>query len=189
MKNMNRRTIAVLGLSVILGLQLAPAHAAFNSPDDLPEPTTEQLAKSVRVWNPEKSVRTWDLSNSVKPVEQVKSKAGKTTISLAADVLFEQDSSKMPASASIKLEKLVAKVPQGATVNVDGHTDSVKGKVDNQVLSTDRAKAVAKAIEKSRPDLELVVKGHGATQPAMRENPKEPDTFAANRRVEISYKN
>ncbi|WP_181149762.1 OmpA family protein [Arthrobacter sp. MYb227] len=185
---MNRRTIAVVGLSVVLGLQFAPAHAEFSSPNDLPEPTTAQLAKSVRVWDPEKSVGTWDPSDSVKSVEQVNSKAGKTTISLAADVLFEQDSSKMPASASAKLEKLVAQVPQGATVNVDGHTDSVKGKVDNRVLSTGRAKAVAKAIEKSRPDLELVVKGHAALQPTVREDPKDLDTFAANRRVEISYK-
>lgn len=188
MKNLNRRTIAVVGLSVVLGLQLSPAHAMFNSPDDLPEPTIEQLAKSVRVWNPEKSVRIWDPSNSVKSVEQVNSEAGKTIISLAADVLFEQDSAKMPASASTKLDKLIAQVPQGATVNVDGHTDSVKGKVDNRVLSTDRAKAVAKAIEKSRPDIVLVVKGHAAAQPAVREDPKDLDTFAANRRVVISYK-
>lgn len=189
MKNRSNRTIAVIVLSAFLGLQLSPAHAEFSGPDELPVPTTAQLAKSVRIWNPEKSVKLWDPSTSVKLVEQVNSEAGKTTISLAADVLFEKDSAKMPASAAAKLEKLVAQVPQGATVNVNGHTDSVKGKVDNQVLSTDRAKAVARALARSRPDLELKVKGHGSTQPTVSENSKEPDTFAANRRVEISYKN
>lgn len=189
MKNKCRRTSAVIVLSAFLGLQLSPAHAEFSSPVELPEPTTEQLAKSVQVWSPEKSVRVWEPSTSVKPVEQINSASGKTTISLAADVLFEKDNAKMPASAAAKLEKLVAQVSQGATVNIDGHTDSVKGKVDNKVLSTERAKVVAKAIAKSRPDLELKVKGHGATQPRVHENSKEPDTFAANRRVEISYKN
>lgn len=188
MKNRSSRTIAVIVLSALLGLQLSPAHAEFSSPDELSEPTAAQLAKSVKVWSPEKSIKVWDPSTSVKPVEQVNSEAGKTTISLAADVLFEKDSAKMPESAAAKLEELVAQVPEGATVNIDGHTDSVKGKIDNQELSADRANAVAKAIEKSRADLVLVVKGHASKQPAVREDPKDPGTFATNRRVEISYK-
>lgn len=188
MSKENRRTIAVVILTTALALQLSSAHAAFDSPNDLPDPTTEQLAKSVRVWDPERSVRIWDTTKSVKPVAQVNTKAGKTTILLSADILFEPDSAKMPSSATTKLQKLVAKIPQGAEVSIDGHTDSVKGRVDHQVLSTDRAKAVANALAQSRADLELKVKGHGATQPTVRENPKEPDTYAANRRVEISYK-
>lgn len=39
----------------------------------------------------------------------------------------------------------------------------------------------------SRPDLELTVEGFGDSDPAVTEDEDDPDTFAANRRVEIRY--
>ncbi|GAA1886873.1 hypothetical protein GCM10009715_36240 [Paeniglutamicibacter psychrophenolicus] len=184
-----RRIAAVALLAAVLGLQLVPAQAAGTGPQDLPEPTGEMLDKSVRAWDPAGSVRIWDLSGSVKDVDEVKTKGKETTISLSTDILFTPDSSTLPDSVSAKVEALVAKVPRGASVKVNGHTDSVKGTIDNKVLSTDRAKAVAAVLKKVRPDLELKVKGLAATEPAVREDADDPSSFAANRRVEIIFAN
>src|SRR5699024_12595346 len=78
-------------------------------------------------------------------------------------------------------------VPDGAAVSVSGHTDSVIGAVDNQELSENRAEAVAEVIEAARDDLDLQVAGFADTQPAETEDPEDPSTFAANRRVDIVY--
>lgn len=184
---MNRyRRISVVAL-VLLGMQLTPAHAAFDSPQDAPEPTSAQLARSVTVWDPSRSVNTWSIQNAVNPVEQVQTKAGKTTISLSTDILFTPDSSKLPGSAATRIGSLVQEIPKGAKVQITGHTDSVKGSVDNKVLSKDRAEAVAAVMKAERPDVSLGIKGKAATEPAAREDPKDPASFAANRRVEITY--
>jgi len=112
---------------------------------------------------------------------------GETTITLATDILFTPDSSKLPTSASNKIESLLSKIPKGAEVKVNGHTDSVHGAKDNKKLSSDRAEAVAAVLKKARSDLKTTVKGLADTQPAVREDPKDLSTYAANRRVEIIY--
>lgn len=183
------RLVATGMLIAALGLQIPAAQATGVDAQDLPEPTSEMLARSVTVWDPASSVQVWDPATSVKAVEQVETKDGETTISLATDILFTPDSSTLPASASAKVESLLSKVPKGAEVEVNGHTDSVKGSIDNKALSTDRAKAVASVLKKVRPDLKPKVAGLAATQPAVREDPKDPASFAANRRVEVIYAN
>ncbi len=182
---------ALRGSAVVLAsLMLAPvvAVADTTSPDDLPEPTKQQLAKSVHVWDPTKGVHIWDLKGAVSEVEQVETKDKETTITLSTDILFTPDSSKLPGTAAKRIEKLVKDIPKGAKVRIDGHTDSVKGKVDNQKLSTDRAKSVAKVVARKRSDIKAKVKGHADSQPVEREDPKDPSTRAANRRVEIVYR-
>ncbi|MDQ0093241.1 OmpA family protein [Paeniglutamicibacter psychrophenolicus] len=181
-----RAVLAVL-LAASLGLQALPVQASYDSPRELPEPTREQLDRSVGSWDTRGSIRVWDAGRSVKAVEQVATKAGETTISLATDILFTPDSSKLPAAAGARLGALANKIPKGATVEVNGHTDSVKSTVGNMRLSTDRANAVAAVLKAERKDLTLEVKGLAATVPAVREDPKDPSTFAANRRVEIIY--
>lgn len=189
---MNRTTKRLgRGSAVVLAaLMLAPAaaSAAPASPDELPEPTQQQLADSVKVWDLTGSVHVRELKGSVSAVEQVETKGKETTITLSTDILFTPDSSKLPTSASTRIAKIVKDVPQGARIMVDGHTDSVKGKVDNQKLSTDRAKAVAAAVARKRPDLKAKVAGHADSQPVQAEDPKDPSTRAANRRVEITYR-
>lgn len=59
--------------------------------------------------------------------------------------------------------------------------------LDNQQLSENRAQAVADALANTRTDLALDVDGFGDTQPAVTEDPDDPTTFAANRRVEIRF--
>ncbi|PFG40747.1 OmpA family protein [Georgenia soli] len=176
---------------------LAPAaDAAPSGPEDLPEPTAEQLAASVRVWDPSGSVHVWDPSGSVhvwdprgsvRPLETVENDGGETTISLATDILFTPDSADVPPNAAERIAALISDIPDGASVTVGGHTDSVRGAVDNQQLSTDRATAVADVLRRVRPDLVLEVAGFADTRPAVQEDADDPSTRAANRRVEIVY--
>lgn len=180
-----RAVLAVL-LAASLGLHALPAQASYDGPRELPEPTSEQLDRSVGSWETRGSIRVWTADRSVKSVEQVDTKVGETTVSLATDILFTPDSSKLPA-AGARLGALAHKIPKDATGEVNGHTDSVQGPVGNQKLSTDRADAIATMLTAERQDLTLKVRGLAATVPAAREDPKDPSTFAANRRVEIVY--
>jgi outer membrane protein OmpA-like peptidoglycan-associated protein len=167
---------------------LAPgADAARKGPEDLPAPTAEQLAASVHVWDPSGSVRVWDVAGSVRTLETVETGGGETTISLATDILFTPDSAELPANAADRIAELIVDVPDGSAVAVEGHTDSVQGAVDNQQLSAGRAAAVAEVLRGARPDLTLEVAGFANTRPAVAENPDDPSTRAANRRVEIVY--
>lgn len=97
----------------------------------------------------------------------------------------------LPDSASSAIAELTDEVPEGAVVDVHGHTDSnpvpEPHDFDNQELSERRAEAVADVLEEERPDLELNVEGFGEDEPAVSEDEDDPSTFAANRRVEIRY--
>lgn len=107
------------------------------------------------------------------------------------DILFSAMEWELPSNAGSKLAELTEEVPEGAAVDVHGHTDSnpvpENYDFDNQVLSTNRAEAVAEVLAEERPDLDLNVEGFGEDQPAVEEDGDDPSTFAANRRVEIRY--
>ncbi len=175
-------------VTAALLLGMPAAHADVTSPDDLPDPTPEQLAASVHVWEVN-NVHQWSVEGSVGAVETVVSEADKTTISLATDILFTPNSWELPATADARIAELVADIPDGAAVQVNGHTDSTPTgeDFDNQELSTRRAQAVADVIAAARGDLDLQVEGLADTEPAMAEDPEDPSTYAANRRVEIIY--
>lgn len=113
-------------------------------------------------------------------------------IVLEADILFASNAWDLPAPAASKIVELAAEVPEGATVQVGGHTDSrpvdrSQYDFDNQQLSEHRAQAVADALAAERPDLALEVEGFGDEQPAVSEDPDDASTYAANRRVELRY--
>ncbi|TRW43097.1 OmpA family protein, partial [Georgenia yuyongxinii] len=181
------RAAGASALAVALVTTLAPAAHGFASPDELPEPTAELLARSVITWDPAGSVIAWDTTDTVRSVEQVRTEGAETTITLATDILFTPDSAELPTTATGRVGRLVAEIPDGAAVRVHGHTDSVQGAVDNQQLSASRAEAVAAVVGAGRPDLVLDVAGFAATRPAVTEDPQDPSTRAANRRVEIVY--
>ena len=112
-------------------------------------------------------------------------------IVLETDILFSAMEWEIPAGAGSTIAGLVEEVPEDATVQVHGHTDSnpvpEEYDFDNQVLSENRAEAAAEVLDKERPDLTLEVEGFGDTDPAVTEDPEDPSTYAANRRVEIRY--
>ena len=196
---------AALVCAVVVALLLGPVPAASAAqappgPESLGTPTPDQLEDSVRTWDPaEGDVHTWVVESdavrqwvvtedAVGELEEIVVDGTTTTITLSADVLFEFASDVVPEQAAAKIAELAAAVPQGATVTVDGHTDSHGGDAVNIDLSNRRAVAVAAALTASRPDLVLVATGHGSAVPVAAEGGEDDDAARAlNRRVEISY--
>ncbi|MGC0274508.1 OmpA/MotB family protein [Pseudactinotalea sp. Z1739] len=184
-------------------LVVATGAAATAVVDDGPPPEPEggisgsDKRGSVRVFSTDAvrvfstdAVRVFSIDGSVTSLGDGVEVVGDTSvISLSSDLLFPPNSWELPASAPGKIADLVSDVPQGATVQVTGHTDSVPtgADFDNVELSQERAEAVAGALRDERPDLDLEVSGVGDAEPAEREDPDDPSTFAANRRVEIAY--
>ncbi|WP_170289519.1 OmpA family protein [Nesterenkonia halophila] len=155
-----------------------------TSPEDLPDPSSSAFDGSVHAWTQsgiDASVHQWtteSLEDSVQPLEQTREEEGTTVIDLATDILFEVNAWELPGSAEESIAELIADVPDGAAVTITGHTDSTPtGETfDNGELSENRAQAVADAVS-----------GAGDSDPAVSEDPEEPSTLAANRRVEIRY--
>lgn len=187
------RGTALLASGVLLATLLLPVSAAVGDTDDLPDPgalTPEVVAASIRTFAPQGSIRTFSPTGSILSLGQdQKEEDGETIIALATDLLFAPNSWDLPDAAPVRIAELVADVPEGATVRVTGHTDSrpTGQEFDNQELSESRAEAVAEALRTERPDLVLEVSGAGDSDPAAAEDAEDPDTFAANRRVEIAY--
>lgn len=183
-----RPGIVAVAAAAALLLSVPAARADVTSPDDLPDPTPDQLARSVHAWEVN-NVHQWSIDGAVGELETVVNEGEKTTISLATDILFTPNSWELPGAADERIADLVDEIPDGAQVQVDGHTDSTPTgeDFDNQQLSTRRAQAVADVISGARADLDLQVEGLADSEPAEAEDPEDPATYAANRRVEIIY--
>ncbi|MFV0427226.1 MAG: OmpA family protein [Beutenbergiaceae bacterium] len=165
---------------------------SITVPQELPPVTQEMLESSTVVWEVNREgnspyVIVYDAEAATIPMDATETEGQQTTISLATDILFAPDAWDISANAADRIGELLTDVPQGATVDVTGHTDSVVGAVSNQELSENRAQAVADVIAEARPDLDLQVAGYADTRPAVPEDPEDPSTRAANRRVEVSY--
>lgn len=175
------------GSALLLALAVvgppAVADDEANTPPQQPfEITRKVLADSVTVYDAPSSITS--LGEAEPDEDQV--------IVLETDILFPSNTWDLPGGAAARLTELVAEIPEGATVQVGGHTDSrpvdrSRHDFDNQELSENRAQAVAEALTAERPDLTLEVEGFGDQQPAVTENPDDPSTYSANRRVELRY--
>lgn len=114
-----------------------------------------------------------------------------TAVSLTSDLLFETGTSVLTETALAALTDLAGQIPEGATVTVDGHTDSLMDSSVNIPLSRDQAQAVANALAAVRPDLTLAVAGHGSSAPvAANSNSNGTDRPIGrqlNRRVTLTY--
>lgn len=181
--------VAVLLLALGACASVAsPAVAVAD--EDFGDPTAEQLADSVRTWDPSGSVRVWDPNGSVEPLETTTIEGDETVISLGSDILFAFGSAEVSPVATERIGELVVEIPQGAAVAVTGHTDSIGDDAANLELSSQRAQAVAAAITAARPDLVLDVQGRGETEPVAPNTSggeDNPDGRELNRRVEIRY--
>lgn len=145
-------------------------------PGDFGEPSSEQIADSIHVWDP---------TGHVEVIETETTEGDETVISLDTDILFAFGSAELPSSAGARIAELLIDIPQGAAVCVTGHTDDIGSDVDNVVLSQQRADAVAAAVRTARPDLALDVEGRGESEPVVSNG--DPEGREANRRVEIRY--
>lgn len=135
------------------------------------------------------SIKVWDISDNI--IELGQSADEDDVLVLETDLLFAAMEWELPSQAESRISSLVEDIPEGAGVDVHGHTDSNPvpegSDFDNQDLSENRAQAVAELLERERPDLDLSVEGFGDSEPAVAEDPDDPSTYAANRRVEIRY--
>ena len=185
-----RRRLARLtaGSATLLALALVTPHAVAEViSDGPPEPgfeVTEEVLSD--------SITRFDAAESITSLGGTDTDTEEDVIVLETDILFASNAWELPAPAASKIVELAAEVPEGATVQVGGHTDSrpvdrSRYDFDNQQLSEHRAQAVADALAAERPDLTLEVEGFGDEQPAVSENPDDPSTYAANRRVELRY--
>lgn len=132
-----------------------------------------------------------DPENHVRSMDETTESDGNTTITLNADILFDPYQWSVPDSAAEKVRELLDDAPANAEVTITGHTDSLptgpEVDFDNQELSERRAEAVAELINENRDDLDIEAIGLGDTDPAVNEVDDDPDTYAANRRVEITF--
>ena len=185
-----RRRLARLtaGSATLLALALVTPHAVAEViSDGPPEPgfeVTEEVLSD--------SITRFDATESITSLGGTDTDTEEDVIVLETDILFASNAWDLPAPAASGIVELAAEVPEGATVQVGGHTDSrpvdrSQYDFDNQQLSEHRAQAVADALAAERPDLTLEVEGFGDEQPAVSENPDDPATYAANRRVELRY--
>lgn len=178
---------AVLVAAAVVSVPSA-AHADEPDAPSLDEVTDEELARSVS--DIDLRVGDIDTAASVLALETETTSGDTTVVALSSDVLFAFGRAEVSDAAQDRVEELVAEVPDGARVSIDGHTDSIGSDRDNQVLSEERAEAVAAIVEKARPDLRLDVTGHGEKDPVASNGTPENDDPAGrakNRRVEIRY--
>lgn len=186
----------LLAAGVVIGV---PASAGVGDPDlpadrwatvedlGLPQPNASERQQAIRVYEYHPP-RVYTYDGAVTGVETQEAEGSEQVISLATDILFQPDKWDLPDSVEQRLDSLLREVPQGARIQVQGHTDSVVGAVDNQELSQERAAAVAAVIAQVRPDLEADATGYGATRLKEKESGEdEAAARRANRRVEIRY--
>lgn len=138
--------------------------------------------RSITVYDPARSIA--ELGGSEPAEDEV--------IVLEADILFPSNAWDLSDGAAARIVELAAEIPEGATVQVGGHTDSLpvdrsKYDFDNQQLSENRAQAVADALAAERPDLTLEVTGHGDAKPSAAGGGGDEASNAADRRVELRY--
>jgi len=176
-------SLAASALLLALGAPAALAEGETEGPPEQPfEITDEVLQRSITVYDPARSIT--ELGGSEPAEDEV--------IVLEADILFPSNAWDLSDGAAARIVELAAEIPEGATVQVGGHTDSLpvdrsQYDFDNQQLSENRAQAVADALTAERPDLTLEVTGHGDAKPAAAGGGGDDAGNAADRRVELRY--
>ncbi|WP_281872764.1 OmpA family protein [Brachybacterium paraconglomeratum] len=176
-------SLTASALLLALGAPAALAEGETEGPPEQPfEITDEILQRSITVYDPARSIT--ELGGSEPAEDEV--------IVLEADILFPSNAWDLSDGAAARIVELAAEIPEAATVQVGGHTDSLpvdrsQYDFDNQQLSENRAQAVADALTAERPDLTLEVTGHGDAKPAAAGGGGDDAGNAADRRVELRY--
>jgi OmpA-OmpF porin, OOP family len=190
---------ALLACTTTAAALASPAVGAAPGPDDLPDPSDESLVQSVTQISTEGSVHLIPLGG-ITPIDTsgavadlvVRSQDGdQTVVTIATDLLFDFGSAELDSVGEDTVRTAVVDAPQGATIQVTGHTDAISGDEVNIPLSLSRAQTVAAVIAQARPDLSIQVAGAGSSEPVASEThadgTDDPVGRAANRRVEIRY--
>jgi outer membrane protein OmpA-like peptidoglycan-associated protein len=193
---MRRAVAAVAALAALAAPAATPALAQDERPsvidllaDGAERPTGVQIAESVR--RLELEVRT--LEPEVRELRTEEREQDSVVVTISADVLFAFGSAALTPRALQVVGELagrLAAVP-GGEVLVVGHTDGIGQDQDNQVLSEQRAAAVADVLRgRLQPAVSLAVQGRGAREPVAPESvggEDDPQGRALNRRVTVSF--
>lgn len=113
-------------------------------------------------------------------------------VNFSADVLFEFGSDELTPAARASLDQVAARLSTAkATVQIEGHTDSISTAEFNQQLSVRRAGAARDYLAAAGVTAEMQAVGYGLTRPiAPNTNPDgsdNPEGRSRNRRVTIVY--
>jgi OmpA-OmpF porin, OOP family len=178
------RRRALVAVAVAGAVVLGGVPAAAGQPE--PGPRVRDIEFRVR----DLTFQSRALDNS----ERVQESAEETSITLAADVLFEFDRADLTPAAVARLDELGGELADlgPREITIDGHTDDHGDTAYNQTLSEQRAQAVQTALAAQLgDDFTFAVAGHGESQPvvpnANDDGSDNPEGRALNRRVEITY--
>ncbi len=176
-----KRGPLLIGAGFVSVLMLVGPPAAAQpvepvQPTDFGQPTREQIAASIHVWDP---------TGHVKVIETETTEGDEAVLSLDSDILFAFGSAELSSKAVSTIAELVADIPQGVGVSITGHTDDIGSDAENLMLSQRRGESVAAAVTAGRADLRLDVEGRGENDSV--ESNSSPEGQEANRRVEIRY--
>jgi len=153
-------------------------------------PTAEAAADATFVLDAADATFVLDAADATTTLERTEEVEDDTVVTLTSDLLFEFGSADLTDRARDAVAELADDVPEGAAVQVDGHTDAVGSDADNRRLSEQRAQAVADVLADARDDLDLQVTGHGESDPVADNSvggEDNPSGRAQNRRVEVTY--
>jgi OOP family OmpA-OmpF porin len=192
---LRRARFSVAGLLVAGGLVVGPS-AALATPVDPAasrapgQDEVDGRAREIEYRSRQLTYRSRALDNS----ERVEETPEETSISLAADVLFEYDRADLSADADARLDQLADQLSDlgPRQVTIGGHTDDHGEAAYNQGLSERRAESVRAALD-ARLDDEFTfeVAGYGEAQPVApnqnRDGSDNPDGRALNRRVQVTF--
>ncbi|WP_127126622.1 OmpA family protein [Georgenia sp. SYP-B2076] len=150
-------------------------------------PTADELATA------DPAAVTFDLisrAEDLKGTAAVAETPDQVEVTFDANVLFAVESAEVSGEARGRVREIAEDIAaRGAgEITVTGHSDSVKGTVDNQTLSTQRAQAVADMLSPvvAGSDVTLVVAGKGPDEPVADNGTEEGR--AKNRRVTVAYR-
>ncbi|RFP60657.1 MAG: OmpA family protein [Limnothrix sp. CACIAM 69d] len=112
--------------------------------------------------------------------------AGRLTIALPTDLLFQDNHSNLQPAAGAILDTIAADLQNypGATVRIAGHSDAIGDPVANRELTLRRAKAVGQYLaDRLTGPYRWVTAGFGASRPLTPD--PDPASQQRNRRIEI----
>jgi outer membrane protein OmpA-like peptidoglycan-associated protein len=189
-----RRTLVALAVAGAITTGSVPAADAgpggAGAPASRRQGEPEPRVRDIEVRVRDLVYETRSLDNS----ERVEESPEQTSITLAADVLFEFDRADLTPAANTRLDELAAQLTDlgPREVAIAGHTDDHGDTAYNQTLSEQRAQAVQAALDaRLGDDFTFAVTGHGEAQPvaanAHDDGSDNPEGRALNRRVEITF--
>jgi outer membrane protein OmpA-like peptidoglycan-associated protein len=180
---MNIHSLKQICLSSIFAAALLTTGLAQDTPK---ERELEQKESELQRKEDELNRRRQELEEARKQL-RLEESAQSVTIRLEGDVIFDTGNARLRPEAQAALEKVAIVLAQfpGASVEINGHTDSKGGEEMNLELSGKRAVAVAEFLKKRAElaGLNFTTNGFGEGKPIASNDTAEGRQ--QNRRVEI----